>query len=370
MRQKFIYNPIQKIHLEEAKMLKTRMTEMFGIRHPIMLAGMNWITEPNLVAAVCNAGALATLAIAQFNPEEARKNIRKVRELTDKPFMINQPLAFGTAKENIQVSLEEKVPFINYALGKPWFIDQVHAYGGKVVGTTAIAKHAVKAAELGCDAVIVTGHEAAAHGADGTSLVLIPLVTSLVKVPVIAAGGFYDGRGLAAALALGAEGISMGTRFILTKESNVHERFKQICLKATEQDTLYSTVFDGMPGRALKTKKAEELVKGEAFGLLKAVPNALRVKKIMNQSWGQFVVNAFKMMGGEEGRNVMQLAYMASGAIRQQKAIYEGDEQEGVLFCGQVTGATKDLPSVKELIDRTVAQAEEVLKKGPTKVVS
>ena len=351
-------------------MLRTRMTEMFGIQHPLMMAGMNWITEPNLVAAVCNAGALGTLALAQFGPEDARKSIRKVKELTVKPFMINQALALGAAKENIQVAIEEKVPFINYALGKPWFIDQVHAYGGKVIATVAIARHAARAVELGCDAVIVTGHEAAAHGADATSLVLIPLVTSMVKVPVIAAGGFYDGRGLAAALALGAEGISMGTRFILTKESHVHERFKQLCLKATEQDTLYSTVFDGMPGRVLKTKKAEELVKGESLGLLKAVPNALKVKRILNQSWGQFGVNAFKMMGGEEGRNLMQLAYMASGAVRQQKAIYEGNEEEGVLFCGQITGATKDVPSVKELIDRTVAQAEEVLKKGPNKVVS
>ena len=350
-------------------MLKTRMTEIFGIQHPIMMAGMNWITEPKLVAAVCNAGALGTLAIAQFGPEDVRRNVRKVRELTDKPFMINQALAFGTAKENIQVAIEEKVPFINYALGRPWFVDQVHAYGGKVVGTVAIAKHAARAAELGSDAIIVTGHEAAAHGADATSLVLIPLVASLVKVPVIAAGGFYDGRGLAAALALGAEGISMGTRFILTKESNIHERFKKLCLKATEQDTLYGSVFDGMPGRVLKTKMAEQLIKGDSLGLLRAVPNALNVKKTLKQSWGQFLLNAFKMMRAEEGRNLLQLAYMASGAIRQQKAIYEGDEEEGVLFCGQITGATQDLPSVKELIDRTVAEAEGVLKKGSNQVV-
>ncbi|MCJ7810651.1 MAG: nitronate monooxygenase, partial [Dehalococcoidia bacterium] len=190
-------------------MLKTRMTEMFGIQHPIMLAGMNWVSKPELVAAVCNAGGLGTLALAQYSPEDARKNIRQVRELTDKPFMINQYLLGGWARDNIQVSIEEKVPFINYSLGRPWFVDQVHAYGGKVVGTVAVARHAVRAAELGCDAVLVTGHEAAAHGAEATSLVLIPIVASLVDVPIIAAGGFGDGRGLAAALALGAEGISM-----------------------------------------------------------------------------------------------------------------------------------------------------------------
>jgi enoyl-[acyl-carrier protein] reductase II len=344
-------------------MLKTAMIEMFGILHPIMLAGMNWITEPNLVAAVSNAGGLGNLALAQFNGKDTRENIRKIKELTDKPFMVNQPLNWENAKENLQIAINERVPLINYSLGKPWFIDEVHGYGGKVIGTIAVGKHALRAVELGCDAIIVTGHEAAAHGADATSLVLIPLVTKLVKVPVIAAGGFYDGRGLAAALALGAAGISMGTRFILVKESIVHDHFKQLCLKATEQDTLYSSVFDGMPGRVLKTKMAEKLMKGESFGLLKAVPNALRIKKILKQSWGQFIKNAFKMMSAEEGANLFQLANMASGAIRQAKAINEGNEEEGVMFCGQGVGDIHDLPTVKEVIGRIVAEAEAVLGK-------
>jgi enoyl-[acyl-carrier protein] reductase II len=351
-------------------MLRTRMTEMFGIQHPIMLAGMNWVSGPKLVAAVCNAGGLGTLALAQYSPEDARKNIRQVRELTDKPFMINQTLVGGWVRENIQVSIEEKVPFINYSLGRPWFIDQVHAYGGKVIGTVAIPRHAVRAVELGCDAVLATGHEAAAHGADATSLVLIPLVASLVSVPIIAAGGFCDGRGLAAALALGADGISMGTRFMLTKESGVHERFKQLCLRATEQDTLYSSAFDGMPGRALKTKKAEQLMKGESFRPFRAVPNALKVKRVLKQSWGQFVISAFKMMRGEEGRNLLQLAAMASGAVRQEKAIYEGNEAEGVMFAGQVIGGIDDVPTVKELVERVSAEAEEVLARIGGKVVS
>ncbi len=344
-------------------MIKTAMTEMFGIQHPIMLAGMNWISTPDLVAAVSQAGGLGTLAIAQYSPEDTRKNIRRIRELTDKPFMINQPLHRGWAKQNIEVALEEKVPFINYSLGKPWFIERVHGYGGKVIGTIAIGKHATRAVELGCDALVVTGHEAAAHGADATSMVLVPLVTSLVKVPVIAAGGFYDGRGLAAALSLGAAGISMGTRFILTRESLVHENYKQLCLQVSEQDTLYSSVFDGMPGRALKSPMAEKLLQGESFSLLRAMPNALEIKRILKQNWWQFLGTSWKMISGEGG-DLVQMARLANGTIRHQKAIYQGDTKEGFMFVGQAAGPIRDLPTVKELIDRIIEQAEGVMRKN------
>src|SRR5512137_139923 len=174
-------------------MIKTRMTELFGIEYPIMLAGMNWITDTKLVAAVCNAGGLGIFATARCTPDEMRENVREIRKLTDRPFGVNVLLIGRGGPDNVKVAIEEKVPVVNYTLGKPWFIEEVHAYGGKVIGTTALAKHAAKAAQLGCDAVIVTGHEAAAHGANATSLILVPIASSSVKVPVIAAGGFYNG---------------------------------------------------------------------------------------------------------------------------------------------------------------------------------
>lgn len=349
-------------------MIKTAMTELFGIQHPIMLAGMNWISTPKMVAAVSNAGGVGTLATASLTPEDTLKNLREIRKMTDKPIMINQPLHKGFAKENVQVAIDEKVPFINYSLGKPWFIDQVHAYGGKVIGTIAIAKHAMSAVKLGCDAVVVTGHEAAAHGADATSLILIPLVASMVKIPIIAAGGFYDGRGLAAAIALGAAGISMGTRFILTQESLVHQNFKQLCLNATEQDTLYSNVFDGMPGRALKSPMAVKMMEGDSLALMRAIPNALKVKSALKQSWPQFMKTAWEMMMGE-GQNALQMARMATGAVRHQKALYEGDVKEGFMFVGQATGAINDIPTVKDLVDRIITEAETTLKNGAARVV-
>ncbi len=349
-------------------MFKTRMTELFGIEHPIMLAGMNWITDTKLVSAVSNAGGLGVFATARCKPEEMRENIREIRRLTDKPFGVNCILNGPGGPENVKVAIEEKVPILNYTLGKPWFIDEVHAYGGKVIGTTALVKHAQKAAQLGCDAVIVTGHEAAAHGDKATSLILVPLASSSVKVPVIAAGGFYNGRGLAAALAMGAEGISMGTRFMLTQECVLHENFKKLCLAATEQDTLYDTVFDGMLGRALKSKGAEALQQ-QGFPAFEAIKAASQIKKILGLSYPQFVGLSIKMMGaGEDSKMLWVQARQAVGAVRHLKGIYEGDTEEGILFCGQAVGGINDIPTVKELLTRVIAEAEQTFSSLNAKV--
>ncbi|HOO36956.1 MAG TPA: nitronate monooxygenase [Deltaproteobacteria bacterium] len=347
---------------EDGTMLKTRMTEMFGIEHPIMLAGMNWITEPKLVSAVCNAGGLGILAIARCNPKETRDLIRQIRDMTDKPFGVNQILIGPGAKENIEAAIDEKVPIVNYSLGKPWFVNDVHAYGGKVVGTIAIAKHAVKAVQAGCDALVVTGHEAAAHGAAATSMVLIPLVAGMVQVPLIAAGGFYDGRGLAAALALGADGISMGSRFMVVRESMVHDNFKRLCMEATEQDTLYDTVFDGLEGRVLKTKEALAMTR-RGFPVVEAVKGALLVKQLMNLSWPKFAAVSVEMLRAEEGHPLMVLARQAVGNMKHLKAINEGDVEGGILFAGQCCGGITDNPTTRELIDRIMIEAEETLEK-------
>ena len=343
-------------------MLKTKMTRMFGIKHPIMLAGMNWITEPRLVSAVSNAGGLGLLAIARCNPKETRENIRQIRDMTDQPFGVNQILVGPGAKENIAVAIEEKVPIINYSLGKPWFVKDVHAYGGKVVGTIAIARHAARAVELGCDALVITGHEAAAHGAAATSMVLIPIVASMVDVPLIAAGGFYDGRGLAAALALVADGISMGSRFMVVKESMVHDNFKKLCLEATEQDTLYDNVFDGMDGRVLKTKEAQRMMK-RGFPLVESIKGAMLVKRLMNLSFAKFVGVSIEMLRAEEGHPLMVLARQAVGNMKHLKALNEGDVDGGILFAGQCCGGINDIPATKDLIDRVISEALAAMEK-------
>lgn len=344
-------------------MFKTRITELLGIKHPIMQAGMNWLITPEMVAAACNAGGLGILATAHWTPEETRKSIKKIRELTSSPFGVNVALMVPGAVESVQVAIEEKVPVINYSLGRPWFIEQVHEYGGKVIATVAMERHAVRAEQFGCDALSVTGFEGAGHTVATTSLVFIPLVAKQVGIPLIAAGGFYNGRGLAAALALGADAISMGTRFMVTKESALHDNFKQFCINASAEDTLYSNVFDGMDGRVLKTKAAEALMKG-GFPLLKAVDGALEVKRALKLSFWQFVRLSFSMMRAEEGeeaRTLLVQARQAACTTRILKAVNDGDLEEGVLFGGQSVGGIEDVPSSAELIERIVAEAEEVL---------
>jgi enoyl-[acyl-carrier protein] reductase II len=183
-----------------------------------------------------------------------------------------------------------------------------------------------------------------------------------VKVPLIAAGGFYDGRGLAAALALGADGISMGSRFMVVKESMVHENFKRLCIQATEQDTLYGNVFDGMDGRVLKTKEAEKMMK-RGFPLIEAVRGALLVKRLMNLSFLKFMGISVEMLRAEEGHPLMVLARQAVGNMKHLKALNEGDVEGGILFAGQCCGGITDIPTTKELMSRIISEAEATLAK-------
>jgi enoyl-[acyl-carrier protein] reductase II len=184
----------------------------------------------------------------------------------------------------------------------------------------------------------------------------------MVKVPLIAAGGFYDGRGLAAALSLGADGISMGSRFMVVKESIVHENFKRLCIEATEQDTLYDTVFDGLEGRVLKTKEALTMTK-RGFPVVEAFKGALLVKKLMGLSYAKFFAISLEMLSAEEGHPLMVLARQAVGNMKHLKAINEGDVEGGILFAGQCCGGITDNPTTKQLIDRIIVEAEEVLVK-------
>ena len=335
--------------------MKTRITELLGVKHPIMLAGMAFVSLPKLVAAVSNAGGIGMLNSVAYAPTQMRDVLRQIKDLTDKPFGVNTTLIFPNAKENIEIALEERVPIINFALGKgDWIIKAVHEYGGKVLATVAIEKHARRAEMDGADALVVTGHEAAAHGAEVGTLVLIPYIARQTKLPIIAAGGFCDGRGLAAALVLGADGISMGTRFMMTQECEMHPRAKELSLKATAEDTICSEKIDGLPGRWLKNPAAIKIAQ-QRPSLLQALSSGLRIKRMID-------VPFFKLfLGGLKQRGVQDLARQALSLEGLRIAIENGDLEKGVLPMSQAIGLIKDLPTCKEVIERTVAEAQEIL---------
>jgi len=344
--------------------MKTRITELFGIKHPIMLAGMAFISLPKLVAAVSNAGGIGMLNSVAYTPNQMKDVIKEIKSLTDKPFGVNTTLLFPNAKENVEVALEEKVPILNYALGKgDWLIKAAHEYGGKVLATVAIDRHARRAELDGADGLVVTGHEAAAHGAEVGTLVLIPLIARQTKLPIIGAGGFCDGKGMAAALALGADGISMGTRFMLTQECAMHEKAKELCLKATADDTICSEKIDGLPGRWLKTPAAMKLAEGKP-SLFQALSSALQLKRMID-------VPFFKLfLGGLKQRGVQDLARQALSLSGLKIAIENGDLEAGVLPISQAIGLIKDIPTCKEVIERTVAEAQTLLEAARGKSIS
>ncbi len=350
--------------------MKTRITELFDIKYPIMLSGMSWISVPEMVAAVSNAGGLGVLATGPLNAAETRKSIKKIRELTDKPFGANATLLFPGAKENAQVLLEEKVPVINYSLGKGnWLAEGAHKYGGKVIATVVNEKHAKAAEKQGADGLVVTGHEAAAHGGDATSLVLIPSIADVVDIPLIAAGGFADGRGLAAALALGADGIAMGTRLMATKESPLHANYKKLSLEKGVEDTIYGRYFDGLGCRSLNTPTAIKAYRKGFMGMpnfFAALENSKDIAKMLNLPYFKLFIGV--LLSGF--KNAVMMAYLANAFKAISLATEQGDMNRGVLTVGQSTGLLHDIPTVAELFERVEKEALEAGQKLSTVVTA
>ena len=344
--------------------MKTRITELFGIKYPILLSGMSWISVPRMVAAVSNAGGLGILATGPMDPSQTRKAIQEIRKLTDKPFGCNATLLMPGAAENAKVLLEEQVPVINFALGKgDWLVKDAHKYGGKVIATVVNARHAKRAQDYGADGVIATGNEAAAHGEALTSMVLIPSLVDAIHIPVIAAGGIADGRGLAAALALGAEGVALGTRLMTTQESPLHENFKTLSIEKDVTDTLYSTRVDGIWCRVMKTDAAVKAIK-KGLDLPAAFVNSQDIARQMKMPYLKLFIGIL----ASGLNNAYKMAFMANGFKAFKLATEDGDVEKGILPVGQVMGLIQDEPTVAELFERIVAEAKEVQQKLAAKM--
>lgn len=346
--------------------MQTRITRLLGIEHPVLCPGMTYVANADLVAAVSNAGGLGILAVGHLGPEETRAEIRRTRSLTDKPFGVGVALIMPGATANAEVAIEEKVPVLNFSLGKgDWICQRVHAYGGKVIATVVNQKHAKGAERAGVDALLVTGHEAAAHGGDVTSLVLVPAIRQVTNLPIIATGGFGTGGGLVAALALGADAVAMGTRFATSRESPVHQRTKDLILKKEVTDTIYNSNFDSMPCRVMKTPTSEKRM-AKRLTLWRAFWRALLAARESGRP----------MLGliGEVLRNglvqTLKLAYFGAATDEIRRAIQDGDHDRGIQLIGQVQGLLHDVPSVADIMQRTLAEAGAALAEVSAQVLA
>jgi enoyl-[acyl-carrier protein] reductase II len=336
--------------------MQTSVTDLFGIEHPIVSPGMSWISKPPLVAAVSEAGGLGILATGPLSEQDTRDSIAEVRKRTDRPFGVGVTLMMPGASENARVALEEQVPVINFQLGRgKWLIEGVHAYGGKAVATVTSVKHALSAERAGADGVLVTGHEAAAHGEEVTSMVLVPAVANAVRIPIIAAGGIADGRGLLAALALGAGGAAMGTRFAATAESALHENTKRTIVDKDVDETLYTNHFDGMWARLMRTPRSVEVTR-KPMGFVTSGLRALSTARSM----GMPIRPVLKRLI-QNPQQARLLAYFGASLPLVEAATVEGDVENGVQFIGQAQGLVGDLPHAGDLVRSVVGEAEDLI---------
>jgi NAD(P)H-dependent flavin oxidoreductase YrpB (nitropropane dioxygenase family) len=324
---------------------------------------MCWVAGPRLVSATADAGALGILASATMTFDQLAAAIREVRTRTDRAFGVNLRADAEDADARVDLLVREHVPVASFALApREHQVKTLKDAGIAVVPSIGARRHAEKVAAWGADAVIVQGGEGGGHtGAVATTL-LLPQVVDAVDIPVIAAGGFFDGRGLVAALAYGAAGVAMGTRFLLTQESTVPESVKRFYLARTVADTVVTARIDGVPHRVLRTEFVDELERTNAITALpRALRNAVAFKKMSGTSW-RAIVREGLALRKEADLKWSQLALAANTPMLLRAGLVEGRLDAGVLSSGQVAGVIEDLPSVAELIARIMTEAEQTLK--------
>ncbi|MDO4298098.1 MAG: enoyl-[acyl-carrier-protein] reductase FabK [Lachnospiraceae bacterium] len=305
--------------------MRTSLTELLGTEYPIIQGGMAWVAEHSLAAAVSNAGGLGIIAAANAPYEYVRDEIRKTRELTDRPFGVNIMLLSPYADEIARLAAEERVPVVTTGAGNPGtYMKQWKEAGIKVIPVVASVALAKMMQRGGADAVIAEGCESGGHIGEATTMVLVPQVADAVDIPVIAAGGIGDGRGLAAAMMLGASGVQMGTRFLVSKECVIHPNYKERVLKAKDIDTVVTGRSTGHPIRCLRNRMTREYLSYE-----------------------------------KEGRSFEELERLTLGGLR--KAVKDGDADYGSLMSGQIAGLVKKEQTCQEMILEIMEEAEKLL---------
>jgi len=338
--------------------IRTPLTELVGIEHPVVQTGMGWVAGARLVSATANAGGLGILASATMTLDELADAVRKVKAATDRPFGVNIRADASDADERVDLMIREGVRVASFALApRQELIARLKNAGAVVIPSVGAAKHARKVASWGADAVIVQGGEGGGHTGPVATTLLLPSVLEVVDIPVVAAGGFFDGRGLAAALSYGAAGVAMGTRFLLTSDSTVPDVVKQRYLQAGLDGTVVSTRVDGMPHRVLRTPLVDRLESGSRVkGFAAALRNAAKFKKLSGMTWPAMARDGLAMRHGKD-LTWSQVLMAANTPMLLRAGLVEGNTDAGVLASGQVAGILDDLPSCAGLIESLVADA-------------
>ena len=306
--------------------MKTKVTELLGTEYPIIQGGMAWVAEHNLAAAVSAAGGLGIIGAASAPPEIVREEIRKVKAVTDKPFGVNVMLMNPNAEEVAKIVIEEGVKVVTTGAGNPAkYIPAWKEAGVRVIPVVASVAMAKMMERAGADAVVAEGTESGGHIGSATTMTLVPQVVDAIQIPVIAAGGIADGRGFAAAMMLGAEGVQMGTRFVVAKESIVHAAYKETVIKARDIDSEVTGMSTGHPVRQIRNQMTKEY---------------LRLEK--------------------EGASLEELELLTLGALR--KAVIDGDVVNGTLMAGQIAGLVKKEQTCQEILDEIMEEAKKLLK--------
>lgn len=305
--------------------MKTRVTELLQIEYPIIQGGMAWVAEHHLAAAVSEAGGFGLIGAASAPPEIVREEIRKAKELTDKPFGVNIMLLNPNADEVAKIVVEEGIQAVTTGAGNPEkYMSMWKEAGVKVIPVVASVAMAKRMERYGADAVVAEGMEAGGHIGNQTTMALIPQIVDAVNIPVIAAGGIGDGRGIAASVMLGAEGVQMGTRFVVADESIVHENYKNRIVKAKDIDSVVTGQSTGHPVRCLRNQMTKEYIKKE-----------------------------------QEGVPFEELERMTLGSLR--KAVMDGDILNGTVMAGQIAGLVSKRQSCKEILQEIMGEAEKLL---------
>lgn len=305
--------------------MKTKITELLGIEFPVIQGGMAWVAEHHLAAAVSNAGGLGLIGAASAPPEIVREEIRKCKELTDRPFGVNIMLLNPNADEVAKIVVEEGIKVVTTGAGNPSkYMSMWKEAGVRVIPVVASVAMAKLMERAGADAVVAEGMESGGHIGSATTMTLVPQVADAVKIPVIAAGGIADGRGIAAAFMLGAEAVQIGTRFVVSKESIVHENYKQKVINAKDIDSEVTGLTHGHPIRCLRNKMTKEY---------------LRLEK--------------------EGADFMELEKLTLGSLRN--AVIDGDVVNGTVMAGQIAGLISKEQTCQEMIQEMMSEAEQLL---------